>query len=210
MKILHTLLALAFVLISLHPLRAQEKTLDEKPMTISKALQEKDIRGQFEYLIKKSNRYQDFKVIKKVFIDKLKRNTIDTLKVFEDKVFQTNQQLAKQEEVIRDLRSSLAETNSSFEAVTQEKDNIKFIGMDFTKTSYKSLMWTIAGVLLGLLLFFIYKFKNSNSITSAAKKALSETEKEFEDHRTRALEREQKLNRKLQDELNKQRNKAGA
>ena len=34
--------------------------------------------------------------------------------------------------------------------------------------------------------------------------ALAETEEEFEAHRKRALEREQKVMRKLQDEINKQ------
>ncbi len=37
--------------------------------------------------------------------------------------------------------------------------------------------------------------------------ALAETEEEFEDHRKRALEREQKVMRRLQDELNKQKTK---
>ena len=52
-------------------------------------------------------------------------------------------------------------------------------------------------------LFFIYKFRNSNAVTRAAKKSLEETELEFEEHRRTALEREQKVRRQLQDELNK-------
>ena len=50
----------------------------------------------------------------------------------------------------------------------------------------------------------MYKFKNSNVITKEAKKTLEETEEEFQEHRRVALEREQKIMRKLQDELNKQ------
>ncbi len=55
-----------------------------------------------------------------------------------------------------------------------------------------------------VLLFFIYKYKNSNSTTKEAKKNLAEIEDEFDDHRRTALEREQKVRRQLQDELNKQ------
>jgi len=64
-------------------------------------------------------------------------------------------------------------------------------------------MWGIIGVLAVLWLFFAYKFKSSNSITKEANTKLAETEQEFEEHRKRALEREQQVRRKLQDEINK-------
>ena len=77
-------------------------------------------------------------------------------------------------------------------------------GLQMSKTNYNVLLWSIIGILLVLLVFFIYKFKNSNSVTREAKKSLVETEEEFEDHRRVALEREQKVRRQLQDEINKQ------
>ena len=76
--------------------------------------------------------------------------------------------------------------------------------MLMSKTSYNILLWSIIGGLLAFLLFFIYKFKNSNAVTKQAKLSLAETEEEFEEHRKRALEREQKVMRRLQDEINKQ------
>ncbi|MEM9868666.1 MAG: tRNA (guanine-N1)-methyltransferase, partial [Bacteroidota bacterium] len=64
--------------------------------------------------------------------------------------------------------------------------------------------WGIIAILTLLLFLFIYKFRNSNFLTQQAKTALADLEKEYEDHRRRALEREQKISRRLQDELNKQ------
>ena len=81
---------------------------------------------------------------------------------------------------------------------------MSLLGMQMTKTGYNILLWSIIGGLLVLLLLFIFKFKNSNVITRNAKLALAETEEEFEAHRKRALEREQKVMRRLQDEINKQ------
>ena len=54
-----------------------------------------------------------------------------------------------------------------------------------------------------LLLFFIFKYQSSLKGTKEAIANLEDLEKEFEDHRRRALEREQIINRKLQDEINK-------
>ena len=76
--------------------------------------------------------------------------------------------------------------------------------MPMTKASYNSLLWTIIFGLVALLLFFIFRFKSSNTITVQSKNLLNDTEKEFETYKAKALEREQKVRRELQDELNKQ------
>ncbi|GAA0719236.1 tRNA (guanine-N1)-methyltransferase [Aquimarina litoralis] len=181
----------------------------EEELTAEQALKKENIKTQFDVVIKKSGRYQEYKVVKRVWLDKLKGNTIDSLKTLESKLNSSNQKIIAQQTSITNLEASLAKTNEDLSAVTEEKDNMTFLGMSFTKGSYKTMMWTIVGALLALLAFFVFKFKNSNSVTIQAKKALAETEAEFEDHRRRALEREQKVMRKLQDEINKQR-KAGA
>ncbi len=181
----------------------------EEKVTVEQALKQEKIQEQFDIVIKKSGRYQEYKVVKQVWLNKLKSNTIDTLKTLESKLNTTNLQIAEQKTTITSLQESLAKTNENLSAITQEKDSMSFFGASVTKSSYNTIMLVIIGALLGLLGFFIYKFKNSNAITIQAKKALTETEEEFEEHRRRSLEREQKVMRKLQDEINKQR-KAGA
>ncbi|MGB0950114.1 MAG: tRNA (guanine-N1)-methyltransferase, partial [Marinirhabdus sp.] len=73
------------------------------------------------------------------------------------------------------------------------------------KTTYKTIMWSIVTVLALLLLFFIYKFKNSHTVTKHAGLKLAETEAAFEAHRQKTLDRDSELRRKLQDEINKNR-----
>ncbi|MBQ0734033.1 tRNA (guanine-N1)-methyltransferase [Aquimarina celericrescens] len=181
----------------------------QESVSVEQALKQEKIEDQFNIVIKKSGRYQEYKVIKQVWINKLKANVTDSLKTLEAKLTTTNKQIADQQTTITGLEESLAKTNGDLALVTQEKDSMSFFGASVSKSSYKTIMWVIVGALLALLGFFIYKFKNSNTITIQAKKALAETEEEFEDHRRRSLEREQKVMRKLQDEINKQR-KAGA
>jgi len=196
------------ILIALSPIfgtiQAQEENL-----TAEQALQKENIKTQFDVVIKKSGKYQEYKVVKRVWLNKLKANTMDSIQTLESKLNISNQTIAQQLTSISNLEASLNKTNQDLSAVTEEKDNMTFLGISLTKGSYKTMMWAIVGALLALLGFFIFKFKNSNSVTVQARKALAETEAEFEDHRRRALEREQKVMRKLQDEINKQR-KAGA
>ncbi len=204
MKLSKYLLILTILLSFSSVLSAQEGNL-----TVEQALKQESIEGQFDIVIKKSGRYQEYKVIKQVWVNKLKANVADTLKTLEAKLKTTNQQITDQKTTIAGLEESLAKTNEDLASVTQQKDSLGFFGASVTKSSYKTIMWVIVAILLAMLGFFVYKFKNSNAVTVQAKKALAETEEEFEDHRRRSLEREQKVMRKLQDEINKQR-KAGA
>lgn len=207
MKIVTKLLILLFTTV----LFAQENGTENNPfpLKVEKALEQESLTRQFDYVIKKSNRYLEFKVIKGTWITKLRANAMDSIQALESKIVASNLQISKQKETISGLEQSLEQTNNKLTAVTQEKDSMNFLGMPFSKSSYKTLMWSIAGVLLALLLFFAYRFKNSNAITINAKKSLLDVEQEFEDHRRRSLEREQKVNRRLQDEINKSRNKSG-
>ena len=162
------------------------------------------IDNQFEYVITKSNRYQEYKVVKRTWLYALKAHTLDSLKAVKKQLADTKLLVDNQDNEIQILKTNLTDTNSTLNQTNLEKDSMSLFGMLMSKTGYNVLMWSIIGGLLAFLLFFIYKFKNSNTVTKEAKFSLGEIEDEFEEHRKRALEREQKVMRRLQDEINKQ------
>tara|TARA_R110000868_G_scaffold194178_3_gene439527 strand:+ start:23059 stop:23697 length:639 start_codon:yes stop_codon:yes gene_type:complete len=167
------------------------------------------INNQFEYVIQKSSswtdeRGQSYKVTKRNWLYDLKAHTLDSLKAVHKELLDTQTVVLNQSKEITDLKTNLTNTLSDLEKTDSEKNNMSLFGMHMSKTGYNILMWTIIAGLLALLLFFVYKFNNSNAVTRDAKYALSEMEEEFEEHRKTALEREQKVRRQLQDEINKQ------
>ncbi len=170
------------------------------------------IDNQFEFVIKKSYTYKGngkiYKNVERYWLDALRAHTIDSLNAVKDQLNSTKQLVDNQDKEIQVLKTNLADTNSTLDQTNLEKNSMSLFGFLMSKTGYNVLLWSIIAGLLALLLFFIYKFNNSNAITRQAKFALSETEEEFEDHRKRALEREQKVMRRLQDELNKQKAKS--
>ena len=162
------------------------------------------IDNQFEFVIRRSNSWQDYKTVKKTWLYTLKSHTLDTLKAVHKDLADTQVVVKNQVKEIADLKLNLSNTQTDLDKTNTEKNNMALFGLQMSKSSYNVLMWSIIGGLLVLLLFFIYKFNNSNAITRKAKKNLAETEEEFEEHRKTALEREQKVRRQLQDEINKQ------
>ncbi len=67
------------------------------------------------------------------------------------------------------------------------------MGMPLSKASYNTIMWSIVGVLVVALAFFVFRYKKSHIHTSEARKNLAEVEKEFDAYRVKALEKEQRL-----------------
>lgn len=167
------------------------------------------IYNQFEYVIKKSGNFRGtdgrmYESVRIDFLPILRSHTIDSLKVVHKDLADTQLVVKNQAKEISDLKLNLSNTKTNLDKTNTEKNNISLFGMQMSKTSYNVLMWSIIAGLLALLLFFIYKYNNSNAVTKDAKHALSEIEDEFEEHRKTALEREQKVRRQLQDEINKQ------
>lgn len=204
MKYLKYLTLAVFVLASTLTSNAQTNQEEE---TLS--LDNSTIDNQFEYVLRKSGNFkgvngQAYEAVKLSTLLTLRRHTIDSLKTVHKNLAETQAIVDTQAKEIADLKSNLSNTQNDLEKTNTEKNNMALFGLQMSKTGYNMLMWTIIGVLLALLFLFIYKFKNSNSVTRGAKKALAEIEEEFDEHRKTALEREQKVRRQLQDEINKQ------
>lgn len=191
-----------FLLVSLTSLNAQEKL---EPQSIN----EGSINDKFEYVLRKSGNFKGtnglpYEAVKRSMLLSLQKQTNDSINTLKSKLSKSNTTIINQNKEINDLKSNLSKTQATLDNTNKEKDSMALFGMQMSKTGYNTLMWTIIAALLALLILFIYKFKNSNAITKQAKQNLAEIEEEFDEHRRVALEREQKVRRQLQDEINKQ------
>ncbi len=162
------------------------------------------IKDQFDNLINNSNKYQDYKVVKLNWLQQLKTNVNDSLSVSKKEILSSSNIINSQKNKIDSLKTALSSTKTKISTLNSQIESISFLGIQFEKGLFKTIMLSIIGALALILIFFISKFKQSNSITKQTKNDLKEVEEEYEDHRKKALEREQKVMRKLQDELNKQ------
>lgn len=161
------------------------------------------LEEHYNDLYKKSNNYQDYKVIKKTKINNFWKNVSDSLDVQQSKLVANNKKLNGQASEIEVLKTAEGELKANIASLTEEKDGISFFGTIWTKQKYKTTMWTLVFLLLGLLAFVIVRFLNSNRITRNTKVKLAEVEGEFDGFRKTAILREQEIKRELQDYINK-------
>lgn len=184
---------------------AFSQTTQKKEKTQS--LNKGTIEEQFEYLYKKSGSYQEYKVVKKTNFYKIKANVLDSLQSLSKRLNESNSTIESQKKEVNTLKENLKTTNDNLINITKEKDEISLLGFSMSKAGYNKLMWSLIFGLLLLLLFFIYKYRNSLIITKQAQFDLNETGEEFESFKRISIEREQKVRRELQDEINKQKYK---
>lgn len=158
---------------------------------------------QFDSMLEKSETYKQYKVIPRVDLRKFKSNFKDTLSLSKADYLKSQSTIESQQLEIDQLKTELGTTQDSLQKTNNEKSSIQFLGISMSKLKYKGLMWTLLGLSLAALLFFIYRYRNSNIATQGIRKQLSETQLAFDAYKKRALDKEQKISRMLQDELNR-------
>jgi hypothetical protein len=184
-----------FLIVSGFSITAQESVTEENTL-----------ENQFDRIYRISTSYQTYKVISKEGYQKLKNNVLDSLNLVENMLSEKVSLLKTKESDIQRLNEKINNTQINLDASIKKENSISLFGLALNKTTYNSILWFLIIVLLMGMLFFMYKFSNSNLLTKEAKHNLAEVDQELSQFRKKTLEKEQKLRRQLQDEINKQRN----
>ena len=179
---------------------------DKAEPAVVKPVSKNSISGQFDELYRKSGSYQDYKVINKDKYNELKLVVLDTIQNLNKKMAGTSVVINRQKAEIDSLKVNLKKTNDSLIEVTKNIDDIDGFGVPMKKSNYNVLVYSLLGSLLALSLFFMLRYRQSNKLTEQAQKALKDTEEEYDNYKRVSIEREQKVRRELQDEINKQKN----
>ena len=133
------------------------------------------------------------------------RSMADTINAIRGQLSTQKQAVATHLQNIKELNDKITELQTTLDQTKDQNDSVNFFGVLLSKGVYSTIMWVIVLILAGLLAFYIYKYTNSNVITKNSINELGELQQEYENYRKAAIEREQKVRRQLQDEINKHR-----
>ena len=177
--------------------------LTSSKTALSQPLDTLNITSKIDYILDNSNKYQEFKVVKKTWLLDLKSHISDSLTVFANDAAKASNKIDAQQKEIESLKTTISETNNVLSTANSEKNKISLLGMSLQKGAYNTIMFTTIIVLLILLFVYIIRFRTSNKSTVETKKNYTVLDEEFEQFKKTTLEKEQKLKRQLQDEINK-------
>lgn len=182
---------------------AQENPTDS--LNVETQVRTNSLNDQFQNLVDKSNSWQSYKIIDRAKLSNYQKNVIDSLRTIKLKIQDQQDVIGKHEEEVTKLNNHINKLQNDLEATQNEKDSINFFGVLLSKGTYSLMMWSIVLVLACLFLFYVYKYVNGSAITKKSLQDLQDLQNEYENYRKSAIEREQKVRRQLQDEINKHR-----
>ena len=177
-------------------------------LTFSQTIQKEDtsIEKQFDDIYKSSRNYQVYKVINKKQFRFLKSNVLDSIEFLKKIITEKENLLNTERDKVETSKNLLTKTKTELDVSLKKDNSTSFFGILLSNTAYNLILWSIIILLVLGMSSFIFKFYKSNVLTKEAQENLLTIEEEFDQHRRKSLEREQKLRRQLQDEINKQRN----
>lgn len=169
--------------------------------------QQKDtssIKGKFNLIYNTSSSYKEFKVIRKSRFVNLRDQVSDSVKLLNNELNLKEEKINTLEQDLNNINKVLLKNIAEKKAAIRLQNSILFFGMALDKSSYKIMVWMTFILLIVLLCYFIFKYKNSYLIILAAKEDLLEAENELVKFKKKSIESDQKLRRQLQDEINRQ------
>ncbi|WP_300569357.1 hypothetical protein [Flavobacterium sp.] len=162
------------------------------------------LESQFDYILTKSENYRDLKIVKTKWLEDLKQNVTSSFVDVEKQLLDSKTVAQQQKSEMAQLKSELQTTTASLSKYTNAGPTVTFLGIEFDQIVFGTLFSILFFGSLILACILAIKFNKSNELTKSAKSVLSELEEEYQEYKRRTIEREQKISRQLQDEINKQ------
>ena len=163
------------------------------------------LEGVFQQLIDRSGAWQNFKMLDRGKLAAFQRSMTDSINGVRSQLVAEKQKVKENEATIKELNDKITDIQAALDQTKDQKDSVNFFGLLISKSLYNTIMWGIVLALASLLMLYIYKFSNGNVVTKKSINDLNELQEEYENYRKAAIEREQKVRRQLQDEINKHR-----
>lgn len=159
---------------------------------------ERNLEEQYEYLMKKSTTYQDYKVVKVVGLNQLWKNINDSIGLAHSNYYAAKREIKSLNEELASVKDSLNTTSASLEESNYNRDRISFIGIPLLKGAYNTIVWGIIFILAIIVVVLFMRFMKSNAVTKSTRNEYGKLEEEFERFKKNARENEINLKRDLQ------------
>ena len=161
------------------------------------------LKGQYESLLYRSKSYYRAKLIIPGRLTAFYQNVADSIRKERASSKNAIIKIKEQAKTIDTLNSQIKGNESSLASSNSKLDEISFLGIPFSKSTYNTIVWSLI-ILLALGLTFVI-IRSAKNISEAKYRTelYEEISKEYQTFKVKANEKEKKLARELQDERNK-------
>ena len=158
---------------------------------------------QLDTMLDVSNRYQDYKVVRRLYLDEFMSNVNDSISGYTERIGQLERQQAELQSQIDATSSEVGDRDATIADLKSERDSVSLLGMQLDKGTYSLIMWSLVIGLLIALLVALGSTRVAARNNTDLKRERDKLAEELETSRKSRLTVEQELRRQLQDEINK-------
>ncbi len=184
-------------------LRSEAQSTNPSNLNSRGSLTAGSLDSQFIYLNWISKSQEDFKLVRRRNLDLIKQNVLDSVQALRSETFELKKVRDELQDQLKVANDSLQSVSEKLIETVNEKKSIKLLGISFSPISFNIVILGIIILLIALLVFAFIRLTHNNITTKESKDALNNLQDAFDQHRKKSLEKEQKLMRQLQDEINK-------
>jgi uncharacterized membrane protein len=159
--------------------------------------------GQYQQLLTTSKNYYGSKVITPQKLAGFWKNVNDTLRTERRQLAATRKEINTQQKTIAELKGQLTGKENALNSSNQRLDEITFLGISFTKSSYNTMVWTIIIILAIALAIIVIRSAKLLHEAKYRSSLYEEISAEYQSYKVKSNDKEKKLARELQDERNK-------
>jgi hypothetical protein len=161
------------------------------------------LKERYGIMKSKSQSFKEYKVIKESVLDGVWKIIQDTLRAKEVALQEANQSIAGLKGDVQKAELAVKQKDESVKEIIHDSTHITVAGIAFHKGGFVT---GVAIVLGGLIFFLSVLFTRTKLLSKSLhekKLAVNMVTHEFEDYKRKAMEKQTKLSRELQDERNK-------
>jgi hypothetical protein len=192
MKLLFSLLLTLFVSQSFA--QSAAKAIEDPNLTL---------KERYQVMKENSQTYGEYKVIKEFILDGFWKLNRDSTAKQQALLNESNSQIATLKTELLATQNDLKAQQASVEEILFDSKHISVIGIPFTKGAFLAITTII---IAGLSLVVVFAFTRMKIVNTGMKEKTLITHtitQEFEEYKHKALDKQTKLSRELQNERNK-------
>ncbi|WKK73973.2 hypothetical protein QYS49_19305 [Marivirga salinae] len=169
----------------------------------AKAQDDANLSEQYQNMVEGSETFEKYKVISIAKVNSFGQIMNDSINSLKEKVSSSKNARLQAEKERDSAKSQMTELKNELETTQSAVDEMPFLGIPMSKTTYNIVMWSIVVILIAGLAIVYVMFLKSYRTTRQAKKDKELVDQELEDLRKRSHDKQVKIKRELQTALNK-------
>lgn len=174
-----------------------------QPASVSQEEKNYTLNERYSLMKSKSQTFQDYKVIKEFVLDGVWKIVVDTVSGQKIRLAKSQEKISELEASLQSVEMTLKKEREASAEIVYDSIHISVLGIDFKKGTFLTLSIFVLAACVVMISFIAGRMRLM-SVNMKEKIVIADlVTHEYEEFKRRALEKQTKLSRELQNERNK-------